>query len=268
MAGPHRFVLVFLIGLGWLAVLATPKASAGSTASYAEPAVGGALQVLCEGDCSQLPAVRLPGDDHAFDFEAGLKAVLDGVDLTIQTEGSVFVHGPIRAQGDVTLSASDLTIFDTEISSGGLSAGADIILRVDRDLTLGDVIQLPFFPEVTLETASLDLAAFDRPICACVATRLSIPAAQAGPVALSSNGSLTLAAAVLGVRSSSGPTPGIFVSKSGDLYLDLSMVMLGSLTIESEASIVIAGARSMPVPEPGTGVLMALGLAVLARRHS
>jgi hypothetical protein len=58
----------------------------------------------------------------------------------------------------------------------------------------------------------------------------------------------------------------IKIGRKGDIYLDLSQVQLLKLKVRAKGAIISEHA-AVPVPEPGTGLLVGAGLALLASRR-
>lgn len=243
------------------------------------------VQLLCAGDCSGLPAVPLRPDGNAFDFGVGSRAILDGADLTIQTEGSVFVYGPVLASESISMTAADVTFLDVRLDA------PEIIVN-----TLGNPRWNSVPGDIRIEGRhQLGLDSIDRLICACLSVldpetlgaQLTLRSKVGSPVteiirfapdgsfAIGSGNvepanSLVLAAQAVTGRDPEVPQlPGLAISPEGDVYIDVSRVTLGSFTVKAAGSIVVAGAASMPVPEPGTALLLGLGLfGLTAHRRS
>ncbi len=255
-------------------LLAALPASALSPVSLATNTIGRAsfpgAETLCEGDCSGLPPLELPlAQPDPFDFELGLRILGQGLDLTISSGGNVFLVGPVDATGSVFLRASQVVFFDSTPRANDLSIEIDT--PGDGEIRFPDVIELP------------DLVATPRdrdgPICGCITVGSEIVVAgEGGAVELSANdvpdlrisgAGLVLAAQAVVAGASSTPPAigGLAVSRAGDVYVDLSGVTLRSLNVVVKGAVVVAGGNAAPVPEPGTALLLGLGLTALARQR-
>ena len=229
------------------------------------------FEELCDGDCSGLPSVEHPNGDP-FDFVYGGKVGIGGTDIQINSGGSVYVRGPIHSQTRIYMEAGrDITAI------GNVSLSADeIFLQTNENYgvkgvefnfpILGPIIAPPPGPGVL--------------ICACVRTtgsHLDASVLDVGDINLEVvDGDIRLASgataeAVVGVSADGPPLVERLrwsITRDGDIYLDLSMVTdVYRLKIKAGKSIVIVGGDSMPVPEPGTALLLGLGLASLSYKR-
>lgn len=260
----------------WILLAALPAAALSpvSLATDATDSKGMAsfpgAETLCDGDCSGLPPFGLPlAQADPFDFELGLRIVEQGLDLTISSGGSVYLVGPANASDSIIFRAAQVLVFETTVN------GHDFSIEID---TPGDgKIPLPGLIDVP------DLVALpgdrDWPICGCITLSTEIVlageggalevTASDGPGLRLDGDRLIVAAQAVEGGSASTPPPigGLWVSRAGDVYVDLSGASLRSLTVDAAGAVVVAGGRAAPVPEPGTALLLGAGLAALASRR-
>lgn len=274
--------LALLLGLAMSVLCAGSAAGISTGGSEGSEVVGGGtslegLEILCErageggSDCSQIRLPALPAAVPVdFDFDLGVKAIADGLDLSIYSGGDVFVLGAIAAIDSVTLHSEQIAIYGD--GSGPLDGSRSIIAP---GLDLRDLV---------LDADLTVVSPGDLSYCACVeasagggvrlneAGGISLAGAAGLPVASGgSSGKRSLSAAALsgGVASAIEPSgtpttpPGLWISRSGDVYVDLSMVVLERLSIKALGAIVVVDVATTPVPEPGTALLLGLGLGLL-----
>lgn len=144
----------------------------------------------------------------------------------------VFATGSVYLVGPLSADEIVLNAINTVELNGQLGDGLDDTRIDDRRIDGGGVI-----------------------ICACLEV-------------VAGSGVSPLTSAVVGSGDGQAANPTFRIWREGDVYIDLSMVSLGRLSVEALDSIVIGGAGTDPVPEPGPAVLLGLGLAVLARSRS
>jgi hypothetical protein len=197
------------------------------------------FETICHFDCSSVLApIEDPLTGTDFEFEIALKAISDGLAISVTTPGSVYIVGDVAATGQLKMSGAGFYIDANTLSESLRLYGDDfepievyvasVLTSADLDLGSGYMS-----PDVTLTTFGVDLGIVDevkgdkRPHFGRTTTHASIVA-------------------------------------DGDIYLDLSMVKLSRLFVNAGGSIVLSQDPGMMIPEPSTALLMGLGLAALS----
>jgi hypothetical protein len=138
-----RIEALIRIGLATGLVLLHASPGFGLTDGLTDSVPSG-LEVLCSVDCTVPGGAPDRGDGSSFEFELGLRAVEDGLDLRIETEGSLYLVGPLDAETTIELATAELEI------------GGDLNLSAGTRLEATRFDQEP----IALEGPGLVLAAF------------------------------------------------------------------------------------------------------------
>jgi hypothetical protein len=237
-----RFTVISSVSI----LLATLLASTGGAAGGSPGSFPTGLAELCNLDCVVRGEIPDRGDGSPFEFVLGLATVESGLDLVIETEGSVYLAGPLDALTTIELNAGDIRIGD------GLDIGSNLDIRLDGR------------EEITISVP--DLVLVSAP---------GLGAIGGANVSISGGGSFVSAQGAVGStlvpaveRTKSGTRDStITIRLEGDVYLDLTDVQLDSLTIRAGRSIVSQDTTISFVPEPSAGLLMGLGLAAMGIRR-
>lgn len=245
-----------------LAAVSALALAAGLT-GVPSPALAGpaGYEITCfsASDCARLDPVAMPGGgDFAFAF--GVKAFDDGLVLDVKTPNSIYVLGDLVTDGGtITLRAETAYVLD------GTNIRNDI----------GPIVP-PVVPPIVPGVHPGDGGVV---ICACV-TVLSLPELPDLPrLEVGEGGDIDLRAqdhAVLEGLAFPPPEPkqpgdakrgAILIDRDGDIHIDASSVAwFERIDLEAGEKLVIdGGGGKVPiVPEPGTAMLLGLGLAAMA----
>jgi hypothetical protein len=195
---------------------------------------------ICEFDCSELGSVTNQFGVPPFAFELGLKAISDGLELDIVSAGSVFILGDIRSTGDIELRATEIFL------QGFISTDATLIL------------ENPDFPPIAIDvpeySGGIDLGLDDS----FITLEGTLTAVTLG------GGAGIAGAALVETGAESTGASWIGFSAEGDIYVDVSMVTLSSLSVDGGVAIVVSNQALTIVPEPTAAVLLGLGLLGLS----
>lgn len=273
-----RFASVWL---GLSSILSLFMLSASGAWALAEvPETSAFVRTLCEGDCSALGVVPEGAggvlSEIDFDFSLGLQVVGDGLSINLTAGGNLYVLGPLSATGDVHITAlGDLNLvsssmIDSELRSGidtgidVIDTPTDIVTFTGTDITTGTGIRIGSDGSLTVggrPTPSSPVPSIPggRPTPSAAGLTASL---IAGATGIPTAADLTLLA---GPSISAGGDLSLFdytFNAPGDVYLDVSQAVLGSLRLKTLQVFVLTDDSLTPsiVPEPATGLLLALGL--------
>lgn len=218
-------------------------ASTAQATSSAPPAACAA------SDCEYPGLIITEGEPEGFDV--GIKVIEDGLSLRIRATGNVFILGPVNATGSVSFLSPGVEI-------GGEVGGEKV--SVPSDVTVSAVAARG---AISAKGASASVLSMTRDLLLAKSADV-----QRNRGALGKD----LVSAVLSMENpdrkpgkghsgghggGGGGSPWITLSFEGDVYLDVSMVTMANLKVKADGNIKV-------VPEPGSALLLGLGLGGLA----
>ncbi len=243
-------VMIGLVAPLWAAAFPGAAGATSTVSMY-----GSAIETICDGDCKNRLDLETRRKAAGFDrpFELGLKLLEDDFDLTIESAGNIFVYGSLNQVGSITLEAKDsVNLFGEAYIFEGRYAVPPLLINPPR-------IEPPSICLCIVGGAGISLTVpgqLDLGATLTAGARIDLRAGQAG------------LASVVGLDAPLAPSSGIAISRKGDIYLDLSMAGSGRLALTAGKSIFSVESDLLPVPEPGTGLLLGLGLISLAIRRA
>ena len=110
MVRASELIFVSLLALFSIFIMALPGValtnSTGATGSFETPDV----VTICDGNCHFNPILEERRLSAPFDsqFELGLKVLSDGLDLSLVTEGNIFIFGPLTALDTLHITATSM----------------------------------------------------------------------------------------------------------------------------------------------------------------
>lgn len=231
-----------------LVVLLASSSAAFALSDDANLPTNGFSEILC-GPPIGCASLVVPSAADGFDFEFGARALASAIHLEIETQGSVFLLGPVRATGDIRIHTETLEV-SSSISTGDpgeVEVGGGRVPGSGAEISVGDVTIVVGEPPDPIVVAPPSVSVLEGSL---VLRTAAATTAEASP--------------------SSSPDPLLLwrIEAEGDVFLDLSGVELASLDVFAKRRIRVAEADTNPIPEPTTALLLGLGMTALAHRRT